>query len=62
MDAANNWNLERMKSQQVNWQAMLEMRGKAADISDEDVFKDYMNMLNTTPGYHDQPTWNVSGT
>ena len=62
VDAANTWNLERMKSQQVNWQAMLEMKGRAADISDEDVFKEYMAMISKTPGYHDQPTWNVSGT
>ena len=62
VDAANAWNLERMKSQQVNWQAMLEMKGKAADISDEGVFDDYMEMLKLTPGYHDQPTWNVGQT
>ena len=62
VDAANTWNLERMKSQQVNWQEMLRAKAGAASIADDDIFKEYMRMLQGTPGYHDQPTWNVSGT
>ena len=62
VDAANTWNLERMKSQQVNWQEMLRAKTGAAGIADEDIFKEYMRMLEGTPGYHDQPTWNVAGT
>ena len=59
VDAANSWNLERMKSQQVNWQKMLEAKTGAAGISDKGVFEEYMNMLKTQPGYgSNAPIWN----
>jgi len=62
VDAANTWNLERMKSQQVNWQEMLRAKTGAAGIADEDIFAEYMTMLKGTPGYNQKPGWNVSGT
>ena len=62
VDAANEWNLERMKSQQVNWQKMLEAKTGAAGISDKGVFDEYMNMLKTQPGYgSNAPIWNPAG-
>ena len=63
VEAANTWNLTRMTEGGVNWRAMLEAKGKAADMSDPKVYDKYMQMLGGQPGFHlGTPTYDVAGT
>ena len=63
VEAANTWNLTRMTEAGANWRAIMQARGKAADTSDPDVFKRYMDMLGGSPGFHlGTPTYDIAGT
>jgi len=58
VDAANTWNLERMKSQQVNWQTVLGAKVEGMGIKDDPAYERYMSMLSKLGS---QPSWNVAG-
>ena len=58
VDAANEWNLERMKAQQVNWQTVLGAKVEGMGIKDDPAYERYMSMLSKLGS---QPSWNVAG-
>ena len=58
VDAANTWNLERMKSRQVNWQTVLGAKVEGMGIKDDPAYERYMSMLSKLGS---QPSWNVAG-
>ena len=57
VDAANNWNLERMSAQQVNWQTILGAKVEGMGIKDDPAYERYMSMLSKLGP---QPSWNVA--